>query len=687
VKNRSFLSILPSFLLFFCQIDSSGQLPENRSGKPGLSEFEWTVYPHDSAATAVILYDYGKTFFLFPDVKEVNEFGRHSSGFRTVFYHYSRIKILDADAAQLADVEIPVYHTELAREEVSRLHGTTWNLENGKITRTRMNEDLCTMEVVDKNHDRIKLSLPAIRDGSILEIEYTVTSEFLYNLPSWKFQHSVPVIRSEYEVVIPEYYRYKQFLQGYVPVQTSSESRMRKIMLTYQEKPQGLTNRVATHTRDVEYSETSLHYLAENVGAFHSAEYLTTPENYISKVDFELYSSKFPGQAEELSSHTWGMVTRALLEDKDFGQRLTETTFLQAEALRLAMLFPDQVLRMKAAFELVRSKVHWNGEYGKLTSAPLDSIYSRGTGNVADINLLLVRLLRESGIHASPVVLSTRDNGSLDPSRATPDRINYVVASTTIGNNRYLVDAADPFSTVDLLPPQCLNGQGIIIDETGGAWLGLLPEEISTNRKNFELTMNMEGIFSGNIENKLTGYEAYLFRKENHSLSDVPAYLDKIMKANPGLRLTGWESTSPDSFEVPLTEKYACVLTGMCSVEGEVLAFRPLLTEAREVNPFRPEKRDFPVEFSYRFSEQCSVRIKIPEGCEILSVPSPLHIRLPGQAAEYNFNIDLEEDRIVCTSNLQINKMRFMPDEYAELRNFCEAVKARQAEKVILKKK
>jgi hypothetical protein len=125
----------------------------------------------------------------------------------------------------------------------------------------------------------------------------------------------------------------------------------------------------------------------------------------------------------------------------------------------------------------------------------------------------------------------------------------------------------------------------------------------------------------------------------------------------------------------------------MCSVEGEVLAFRPLLTEAREVNPFRPEKRDFPVEFSYRFSEQCSVRIKIPEGCEILSVPSPLHIRLPGQAAEYNFNIDLEEDRIVCTSNLQINKMRFMPDEYAELRNFCEAVKARQAEKVILKKK
>lgn len=686
MKTYILTAVLLSVLSFAGQVNIDAQEPPIRYGKLDRSELERTVYPAYPNAPAVILDDYGKTFFLFPDVKEVNDFGNQSAGFRTVYYHYTRIKMLDTTASHWADVVIPVYHTELAREEVLKLHATTYNLKNGKVIKTKLTDDLISTEAADKNRDKIKFSMPGVRNGSVIEFEYTLTSEFLYNLPSWQFQYSIPVIRSEYEVVIPEYYRYNQILQGYIPVKTSSETRMRKIMLTYQEKPQGLTNRVATHTRDIDYYETSYRYLAENVEAFPVEAYLTMADNYLTEIEFELSSTKFPGQAEELSANNWATVCKALLIDEDFGLRLTGNSFLIDEAAKLKSLYANPVQRMNGAFAFVQQKLQWNGKYGKYSSAPLENIYHQGTGNVADVNLLLVSLLNKSGISASPVILSTRDNGFIDPSRVSLSRINYVIACAVIEGKRYLMDATDLCSAINLLPPRCLNGQGIIVDELMCGWIDLSFKEPSTTLKKLELVPGQIGAFSGRMVNTLTNYAAYHLRKEVKSFPDESGYQKKIMEKNPGLTLTGWKCTNLDSLNLPVSEEYDCVITGLCEIDGESILFQPLLNETLEDNPFKLPERKYPVEFCYPFSEQFSMQIRIPEGYRIESIPSPLHINLPGNAADYAFSIDIKEGQILCMSNLQVSKLFFLPAEYEQLRQFYDAIISKQAEKVKLKK-
>jgi hypothetical protein len=668
------------------RINLNGQKPPVRYSKPDRSELEMKIYSGDPDASAVILYDYGKTWFLFPDAKVVNEFGRQSTGFRIVFYRYFRIKILDNDALHLADVEIPMYHTALAREEVSKVHATTWNMEGGEIIKTRMEDEMVSTDQVDKNRDKIKFSMPDVRAGSVIEVEYTVTSEFLYNLPAWQFQHTVPVIRSEYEVVIPEYYHYDQMQQGYIPVRSESKRRMSKVMLTYQEEPVGLTHRVATHTRDVEYYEATYHYLAENVEAFPDEKYLTTADNYVSKIEFELASTKFPGKAEELNTNTWGTINRILLDDEDFGLQLSETGFLKSDAIILVSEYPGQVQRMNAAFDLIKHKLNWNGKYGKYTSAPLADIYHSGNGNAAEINLLLVSLLKEAGIYADPVILSTRDNGILDLTQPSLNRINYVVACATIAGRKYLMDATDPYSNINLLPPRCLNGRGMIVDEDSCAWIDLSSDHLSATRKNYELSLAQDGIFTGKTNSERTCYAAYNLRNELRACPDGSDDPGKMQENNPGLRITGYQPANLDSLNLPVLEEYNCTISGLCEKREGLILFTPLLHEALNENPFKLKERKYPVEFCYPFSEQYTMSITVPEGYLIESMPSSVQFGLPENAAGFVFNVSLDKDQIICVSTLDINRIFFLPGEYADLKLFFNKVIAKQAEKIVLKK-
>ena len=94
-------------------------------------------------------------------------------------------------------------------------------------------------EEVDKNWEKMKFSMPNIKEGSVFEVEYTLTSDFVANLPDWKFQFAIPVVRSEYEVVIPEYYYYNQTHKGYFPIQTDRRTQANRLTLTYVQKAEG----------------------------------------------------------------------------------------------------------------------------------------------------------------------------------------------------------------------------------------------------------------------------------------------------------------------------------------------------------------------------------------------------------------------------------------------------------------
>ncbi len=116
----------------------------------------------------------------------------------------------------------------------------------------------------------------------------------------------------------------------------------------------------------------------------------------------------------------------------------------------------------------------WNGYEEMLPDESFTKAHREKTASNAVINLMLVNMLRTAGVTADPLVLSTRENGQINPFVALPTELNYVVCIATIEGKDYLMDASDKFLPMGELPFKCLNGEGWLLSPNRGRWVKLL---------------------------------------------------------------------------------------------------------------------------------------------------------------------------------------------------------------------
>ena len=153
-------------------------------GKVTLAELEEKEHPVEKDAEAAVLFDIGRTFFEF----DINK------GFKLVTEVTTKIKVYKKEGYSFADISVPIYVGDSEIERVSFSKAITYNLVNGKIEKTKMKSDGEFTEKVNKYWSVVKISLPNVREGSIIEYKYELTSPFLSNLPEWYFQKSIPEV-------------------------------------------------------------------------------------------------------------------------------------------------------------------------------------------------------------------------------------------------------------------------------------------------------------------------------------------------------------------------------------------------------------------------------------------------------------------------------------------------------------
>ena len=77
------------------------------------------------------------------------------------------------------------------------LKAYTYNLIDGKIDEVKLKKDGVFKEEISKYFDQNKITMPNIKEGSIIEYKYTVTSPFFSNVDEFVFQYDIPVKKLE----------------------------------------------------------------------------------------------------------------------------------------------------------------------------------------------------------------------------------------------------------------------------------------------------------------------------------------------------------------------------------------------------------------------------------------------------------------------------------------------------------
>jgi hypothetical protein len=608
-------------------------------------------------------------------------------GFQLVFTRHLRLRILKKEGYGFATQSFKLYHNDKAAESVSDPKGYTYNLVNGKVEETKLAGSNIFEEQVSQNWKRTTYTMPNVKVGSIIDVRYKIISDFIWNVQEWEFQSTIPEQWSEYTVTIPEYYKFSKLLHGSVPF-AISEITTTPGTVSLLSKEREMTGRVVQTTFEtikVNFNQHVYHFAAQDVPAMVEEPYAPAMTNFISKVEFELENSSFPGELVKNYTTTWQDICEKLLLDQDFGVQLQRgrTVKNAAEAINAATTVPLE--KMQMAHAMVRSKMTWNGKNSIYPTTTLHDAYEKGSGNSGDINLMLLLLLKELGLDAAPVVLSTRNNGVLVESHPVLTQLNYVIASATIDGKTWLLDATGKHQPLNYIPIACLNGNGLLVSKTGMRWVPLLGEEKQNTLWQAEMKVDAEGTIDGTMTVSHSGYGAEEVRDE-YIRDGAEKYVTTLKEHYKDWKITGVKVNNIDSLGSAVSQRYTLSSEDITQVNGSMIYFNNLVGFGRNSNPFKSEKRENSVDFIFPLKDAYVFSYEIPEGFTVHSMPEPARLLLPDQAGTFKFTVTTGGSKIMVNSSLNITKTLFTAEEYAGLREFFTRVVAKYAEQIVLRK-
>ena len=655
-------------------------------GKPDPKDFTEAPFVGDSAAAAVVLCDFGTTSFQLK-----------GSSFQLVTDRVTRIKILKKSGYDVATVEVPLYHRGSDEEKLSSLRGITYNLVKGQVVKTKLDGTNIFTEERTPNVRVRKFTLPDVREGAVIEYAYSVTSDFLFNFQDWTFQREIPVRWSEYRASIPEYFDYKMLVQGYHPLAVNTkEDNTGQYTLHTQGGfhsaglSSGDSERTASSNDIITARVATHHWAMKDIPALREEPYMTTTDDYLARIDFELAGERMPGQAYHNIAGTWAGIDTELLQNENFGMQLDRGNFLKDQLAGLIAKYPDVATRTAAVRQVVMAAVRYDGTNRYATTGSLRKAYDAHHGTSADVNLLLIAALRDAGIPAQPLLLSTRSHGRVSQTLPLLERFNYVVALVALADGKdLLVDATEPLLPCGVLPERCLNQTGRLITKNAaeGRWVDLTPTQRHVHYQQVALTLDTQGGLTGTVHEEHGGYAGASARQELARLGEKK-YLTELARPHNGWTVPKFAVAERENMAMPLTMDYAFTQPADDNATASTFYLNPLREFASEQNPFRHDNRQFPVDFGTAREETTMITLTLPAGYELAEVPKPAVVELPDGGGRFLYSVTAATPGIVqLTSRMSLRKPIYGADEYIHLREFYRLMLEKQGERLVIKKK
>ncbi|MDN3493865.1 transglutaminase domain-containing protein [Winogradskyella bathintestinalis] len=625
-------------------------------GKISKEELQEKYHAKDSAASAAILYRNEKISFFYTE----------SQGFIQEREIHERVKIYNKDGFDWATKKVYLYKGRGQKENLTGLKAYTYNLSNGKIEKDKLKSDGKFQEDYTEYTDISSFTLPNVKEGTIIEYKYKVSST-RYSIDDIIFQFSIPINKLEVKIATPEYFVYNKqfnFQAVYLPkVVENSENT----------------------TVPFAYKINVLTVNEVDIPALRTEAYSGNINNYRSKMAMELtaYLNNLKIIEKSFSS-SWEEVSKTINNSENFGKQLRAFNIYK-EDLETALVGVDNDFEKAFIIEnLVKTRVKWNGKHGKFAQKGVRSAYKEGEGNVADINLMVVSMLRSQGVNANPVVLSTRNNGI--PLFPSIDGFNYVICSVQNGDETLLIDATETYSTNNVLPKRVLNWQGRLIkDQNISRWINLQPNTVSSESSMLNISINEDFSVTGKVASHLTDYMAYFYRDEFANMTEEDR-VKTLEKDKGDIEISELNVESIKDATQPIKVNYVYELTDGIDEVGDKIYFSPLLFLAIKENPFKLEERQYPIDFVILQSDKYYINIKLPEAYVVESLPESEAVEFADANAKFTYLVRQNGKYLQINTQIDILNPLILPSDYINFKAFYSKIVEKHTEQIVLTK-
>jgi hypothetical protein len=649
---------ITSFLFFFipngyCQIPSFGKIDK--------ADLQMTDCDFDKGAEAIVLIDWGSTYY-----------DRGTSGislFKTVFERRRRIKILNEKGIVQANVRIP-YYGHNNDEKILKISAYTYNIDAaGNIQSTEVKKSSIYSKRITNYFSELIIAFPEVKAGSVIEYKYTMEREIMGDLRDWYFQGRLPVRYSEYQLKVPQIFRFS--------VQPS-------VIDPIEDKQEVVTELISADNGVVETKSLKSVYIMRKLPGIKNEPYMSTPKDYMQRLEFQLSQIDYGnGNIRDLRT-SWNNIVDELKKHSDFGMQL-EKNINNIPIAAQAKQIGDAEGRMKFIYNNLKNALTWNNNESIYTDIGIIKAWETKTGNTADINLLLVKILNEAGITAVPVLFSTRENGLVNSNFPFIDQFNIVMAAATINDKTFVLDATDKFNSYKMVPHKVTNSEGFMIDGENGHW-----KNFFSGRYKYKMMVavrgeiDAEGIIKGDVTVNSNDYA----RTERCAewKKDAAEFKNSYFNTTAcNCKIEEFAVNNAEADSLPLEQKLK--YTAPLSSSGNYRYFTIATFSGFDKNPFISDERTADIDFGYNQEYVIYGNYNIPEGYIYEGLPENISMIMPDTSIVFSRMVQAEENLLNVRISIEFKKPYYSAADYPELAAFYKKMFARLNEQVVIKKK
>lgn len=662
------LSALLIILSLFASSNLTAQVaePNLKWGHPTQQELEMTSYSPDTDADAVVLCKTTDVqYIITKDVLQV------------LYDVKGRIKILKPEGTKHASVDI--FYTvndgvEGNREVVSHVKGTTFNLVNGQLERSELTSEMVnTLKAPDPKQKVMTLLFPDAKAGSVIEYEYTITSDLYREIKDWDAQCELPVAYTKYDVTIPEWF-------GFYVQTIGNEYNTSKI--SQQRTAKRPTYIIETSGAEYECLGVNFEFEGRKLTAMKNEPLIFSPQVYAQRVIIDINTETLPRHTKYQYSMTWNEIDQYLLKHNNFGKLLNSNP-LKKEMKKVGISqMKDVDQKILATVRLLRQHVKWNGKYN-LYGSPASQVLKSGKGSNTDINFMLIAMLNDAGINAYPAVLCTRDIDIIDENRSTMKNLTSTIVVIDRGDRFQVFDGSMENATIDILPTKFLVSKARVIKkDNNNPWINL-------EDKGLELTSHK---FTGDIDQNGKLIATCVSTYHNKAAEQMRTAIKKQSEQWPNNKLqssqitvSDYKTQGIDDVEMPVTEiiNFSCQLNN----NDGAITLPQLIVPFIDEKLFKSDTRYNPIEFPTKVNETIDIAFAIPDGWEIADVPAPISLNTSDKTIAMSITPSTTGNIIKVSTQLSINRLVFNKRDYKGIKNLVDRITKQSKEPFILKKK
>ncbi|PWW27600.1 MULTISPECIES: transglutaminase-like domain-containing protein [unclassified Chryseobacterium] len=550
--------------------------------------------------------------------------------------YFYRVKIYDKDKAEdWLNLEIPIYNIGSNRESLGKFKAFTYNLENGNSVPVKVEKSSQYKSKENKYVTLTKFAFPGVKNGSILEYQYEIVSPFRFMIPEVLIESDTPSLNTEYVFDTPINMSYNvNYTGGITPKYREMEER---------------------YLYGAQYRTYRFAY--ENLKGFKTEKFVRNDRNFRTKISAELNSTNF-GELK-LYSSSWDQIGKRLYESEDFGGELKRTKLAKENMPAGISEMKTDLEKANAIFSYVQKTFTWNKDKGIYTEDGIRKLLETKVGNAAEINLFLVMMLREAGLKADPLVISTVENGLINLVSPNISNMNFVLAAISIDDQLHIYDATSKQSSLDEIPLKNWNQYGILVTKNKTLLIQMANVKSSNTFLTVNGKINDDGSISGTYSDRDTGaYAMYV----KDSYDDNAEKYKKQYKENFSMDFTDIDSKVLENGDFESSMKFSS--PNLIDRVGKKMIINPMLFLNKSSNEFdQTEVRQYPIDFGSPITKVKKVTLEIPEGYVIEEMPKEKKIVTEDKEIEYTYSIVQKGNKLEVTTTTKINSSDY-PKEY-----------------------